>query len=227
MSATLHYIYDPYCGWCYAAAPLLSAAQAVNGLQIRLHGGGMMAGARRTQVSPALRDYVIPHDLRIAQLTGQVFGENYFEGLLRDSSAVFDSAVPITAILAAPALGVDALNMLKAIQHAHYAEGQKVSELGTLSAIAAQLGAEQAAFHTSWHSLSGSATEQHIQDSRRLLTQLGGGGFPTLALEQDGQLQRLDISSWLGKAEAFQQWLKSHSAAPSAASGAFCSIDGC
>lgn len=227
MSVTLHYIYDPYCGWCYAAAPLLSAAQAVAGLKIRLHGGGMMTGARRTQVSPALRDYVIPHDLRIAQLTGQVFGENYFEGLLRDSSAVFDSAVPITAILAAQALGVNELAMLKAIQHAHYAEGQKVSEQDTLSAIAAQLGMEQEAFSASWHSWSGTATEQHIQDSRSLLTQLGGGGFPTLALEQDGQLQRLDISPWLGKAEAFQHWLQNRSMAPAAESGAFCSIDGC
>ena len=27
-SATLHYIYDPLCGWCYGAKPLIQAAQA-------------------------------------------------------------------------------------------------------------------------------------------------------------------------------------------------------
>ena len=28
--ATLHYIYDPLCGWCYGAKPLVQAAQAVS-----------------------------------------------------------------------------------------------------------------------------------------------------------------------------------------------------
>ena len=36
--ATLHYIYDPFCGWCYAAAPLVKAAREI--LPVRLHGGG-------------------------------------------------------------------------------------------------------------------------------------------------------------------------------------------
>ncbi|MEG1327174.1 MAG: DsbA family protein, partial [Janthinobacterium sp.] len=26
---TLHYIFDPLCGWCYGAAPLVEAARAV------------------------------------------------------------------------------------------------------------------------------------------------------------------------------------------------------
>ena len=31
---------------------------------------------------------------------------------------------------------------------------------------------------------------------------------PTLALEQNGQLQLLDISPWLGKPDAFVEWLR-------------------
>ena len=30
-SPILHYIYDPLCGWCYGAAPLVEAARAVPG----------------------------------------------------------------------------------------------------------------------------------------------------------------------------------------------------
>jgi putative protein-disulfide isomerase len=26
---TLHYIFDPLCGWCYGAAPLVAAARTV------------------------------------------------------------------------------------------------------------------------------------------------------------------------------------------------------
>ncbi|MGE1526886.1 hypothetical protein [Pseudomonas putida] len=33
--ATLHYFYDPFCGWCYAAAPMVSAAQDVPSLRFR------------------------------------------------------------------------------------------------------------------------------------------------------------------------------------------------
>lgn len=42
--ATLHYIFDPLCGWCYGAAPLVEAARTVPGLAVAFHGGGMLAG---------------------------------------------------------------------------------------------------------------------------------------------------------------------------------------
>jgi len=47
MVATLHYFHDPLCGWCYAAAPLVTAAAAVPGVALKLHGGGPMIGALR------------------------------------------------------------------------------------------------------------------------------------------------------------------------------------
>lgn len=90
----LHAIIDPLCGWCYAAAPLLVAA-AKAGFTIKLHGGGMLTGPRRKQIDANWRDYVMPHDLRIAELTGQPIGENYFDGLLRDTTVVLDSAPPL------------------------------------------------------------------------------------------------------------------------------------
>lgn len=87
----LHYIYDPLCGWCYGATSLVHAAREV--MPVRAHGGGMMTGSRRQQVSPQLRDYVIAHDRKIAQLTGQSFGDAYFEGLLRGPLTCYGIAV--------------------------------------------------------------------------------------------------------------------------------------
>ena len=46
---TLHYVYDPLCGWCYGAAPLLRAAAGIPGLRIALHAGGLWLGARRAR----------------------------------------------------------------------------------------------------------------------------------------------------------------------------------
>ncbi|WP_375381790.1 hypothetical protein [uncultured Sphingomonas sp.] len=36
----LHYVYDPLCGWCYAAEPLVRAAVTAR-IPVVLHGGGL------------------------------------------------------------------------------------------------------------------------------------------------------------------------------------------
>src|SRR5437868_11441911 len=85
-TTTLHYIHDPLCGWCYGAAPLVRVARET--LAVQAHGGGMMAGAARRPITPELRQYVMTHDRRIAQASGQPFGPRYFDGLLLDTSVV-------------------------------------------------------------------------------------------------------------------------------------------
>lgn len=202
----LHYIFDPFCGWCYAAAPLVRAARAVPGVQLVPHAGGMMTGARRA-TAVSLRDYVIPHDRRIAAMTGQPFGDAYFDGLLRDPLAVFDSAPPITALLAAAELADEALalDLLARMQQAHYVEGQRIAEPAVLCALAAGLGLDAEAFGAAFERLSGEPTDRHIADSRRRLAHVGGQGFPTFVLERDGQLQQLDHAAFYGRPEAFAE----------------------
>ena len=60
----LHYVYDPLCGWCYAAAPLVKVAREV--MPVVGHAGGMLAGPRRRRITDDWRDHVLPHDRRIA-----------------------------------------------------------------------------------------------------------------------------------------------------------------
>jgi putative protein-disulfide isomerase len=209
--AALHYIHDPLCGWCYAAAPLLRAAREL--LPVQAHGGGMMAGAARQPVTPQLRAFVLPHDQRITQMTGQPFGEGYREGLLRDASAVFDSGPPTTAMLAAAQLGAAAghdgrdLDLLARMQQAHYVAGRRIAEPAVLQELAVAIGLDGAAFAQAYAALAGAATESHINESRRLLAHLGGRGFPTFALEREGQWVVLDSGAWLGRAEAWGEWL--------------------
>lgn len=208
---TLHYIFDPLCGWCYAAAPLIAAAQRVPGLQIALHGGGMMTGERRRRITPDWRDYVLPHDRRIEQMTGQVFGPGYTDGLLNDTTALLDSAPPTTAILAAEQVAGQGLAMLQRLQKAHYAEGQRIADLPVLQALAAELGIPSEKFAQAYSALEGAATEAHFAQSRHLLAMAGGQGFPTLVLQTAPAqpLQRIELSGWLGQPEAFAQALAS------------------
>ncbi|MFZ4877420.1 DsbA family protein [Janthinobacterium sp. Mn2066] len=206
--ATLHYIFDPLCGWCYAAAPLVEAARAVPGLTVVLHGGGMMTGSNRRQITPEWRNYVLPHDRRIAQLTGQPFGDAYLHGLLNDSSAMMDSEPPTTAILAAEALAGKGLDMLHKVQGAHYVDGLRIADLPVLVALAQELGLDGAAFETQYGLLAGGPVASHIAASRTLLAKAGGQGFPTFVLDDgDGGLGQIDVGAYLGQAGKWRAML--------------------
>jgi putative protein-disulfide isomerase len=200
----LHYIYDPLCGWCYGAAPLLQAAREIEGLHIELHGGGMMTGSNRRQVSPQLRNYVMQHDQRIAAMTGQPFGDDYFNGLLLDTTAIFDSAPPITAILAAEAVAGQGLAMLARIQAAHYVRGLRVADAAVLHTLAMEAGLDPALFDSKFAELGGAATQAHIAASRSLLARVGGQGFPTFALQRETQIEVLDAGRFFGQAQAWK-----------------------
>ena len=214
---TLHYIFDPLCGWCYGAAPLVEAARAVPGLAVAFHGGGMMTGSNRRQITPEWRGYVLPHDRRIEQLSGQPFGDAYVNGLLNDTTAMMDSAPPITAILAAEVLAGKGLDMLQRVQRAHYVDGLRIADLPVLLALAQELGLDGAAFQAEYARQAGAATQQHIDASRALLAQVGGQGFPTFVLDNgSGKLSVIDIGDYLGQPAKLQAQL-----------GGVCDAHGC
>lgn len=211
--AVVHYVFDPFCGWCYGAAPLVEHLRKISGLKIALHGGGMMAGRARQQVTPQLRDFVLQHDARIAHMSGQPFGEDYRQGLLNDTSAVFDSEPPTTAILAAEQLGLRGLDLLKRIQRAHFVEGRKVADQAVLRELAVDIGLDGAAFEAAYAALAGKPTHEHINESRALLGQVGGQGFPTFALVRNQQVSVLEFGRYLGQPAAWQSAVEKQLAA--------------
>ncbi len=228
---TLHYIFDPLCGWCYGAAPLVEAARALGGIGVAFHAGGMMTGSNRRQISPQWRAYVLPHDRRIAEMTGQPFGDAYLDGLLNDAGAVMDSEPPTTAILAAGALAGRGLDMLHRLQRAHYVDGLRIAEPAVLRTLAEELGLDGSAFDIAYAKLSGVATQHHIGASRDLLGQVGGQGFPTFVLD-DGKGKRtlLDLGQYMGRPAEWLARLASAAAvapAPAAAVAMHCDADSC
>jgi len=201
----LHYVHDPLCGWCYAAAPLVKAAR--ESLDVVAHAGGMLAGARRKAVTDEWRSFVMPHDHRIAALSGQPFGAAYFDGLLRDHTAVFDSAPPTTAVLAADELGGRGLDLLARMQTAHYVEGRRIADREVLIELALGIGLEREPFAAAFDRLAGAATEAHFLESGRWLRKLGGQGFPTFALETSHGFELVASAPYLGKPQAWKDHL--------------------
>ncbi|MFM4859654.1 DsbA family protein [Aeromonas media] len=201
---TLHYVYDPLCGWCYGAAPLLEAAAGLPTLQIALHAGGLWLGSRRQPMGQALRDHVRPHDERIQALTGQPFGERYFNELLLSDGLLLDSEPPIRAILAVTELGGDGLSLLHRIQQSHYLEGQWVGDQAHLARLAQEQGIAPEAFALAFGQVD---LAGHLAQSQGWLRRLGGQGFPTLGLMRGGSLIPLPASSFLGEPQAFASHL--------------------
>ena len=210
----LHYIYEPLCGWCYGAAPLVRAAQAL--ITIQLHAGGMMTGARRQFIDASLRDYIRGHDAQIAKCSGQAFGKAYSLGLLENPQTVLDSTVPSAAIIAAEQLSSDphaGLAMLNALQLAHYVDGKPLADIDTVGQLATALGIQAKHLKQRMQDLLAeeqgeNACEMHFKQTHRLMRQLGVQGFPSMALQHQGVFHTLNVGAYLGKPDAFRADLK-------------------
>lgn len=201
----LHYIYDPLCGWCYAAEALAEAAvaQAAGAYAVQLHAGGLFA---RTQLSEAKRAHIRSADAHIGQRTGQSFSDAYLNGLLSDPNTVYDSAQPIRAILASEDLQAgSAPAMLKALQWAHYREGLRVVEEPTLVQVAQTNGLEPAAFSQALAAVDAQKLSEHLQRTHALMQQVGARGYPSFVVQRAAQWQLLPHERFYGNAAGFAQ----------------------
>lgn len=206
---TLHYVYDPFCGWCYGAAPLISAAATLEQLDIKLHSGGMLAGSQAQRMSQDWREFVIPHEQRITALSGQEFGAAYQQQAQFDYSIVLDSAPPTAAMLAAQAVAGKGLSMLKRLQTAYYVEGLAIADTAVIQGLAQELGLDLADFGPAFAEALADV-QQHFQQSGELLHTLGGRGYPTIALEKNGNFTLFPLGQFLGKPELFRDAVAEH-----------------
>lgn len=207
MQTKLHYIYDPLCGWCYAAESLLETAIASgNGLyELELHAGGLF---QRMHIPAIKRDMIRQSDARISQMTGQIFGDAYLKGLLDNPQTIFDSLPTIAAILAAEKLQKNhAPFMLKAIQHAHYRDGKHIVQPDVLADIAEAIGLDRHEFAMSYEEVLSGPVQSHIDDTLRLMHHAGANGFPAFVLQKGDRLEKLEHTSCYGQPEAFRDFL--------------------
>src|SRR5687767_15868655 len=205
MNAVLHYIYDPLCGWCYGAEPLVWAASKVDGLALRMHAGGLWP--QPTRLPDHTRRYIAQADARVGQISGQPYGELYLNGLLFDPELVLESRPVIAAVLAAQSLDPSqALPMLRGIQHAHYERGEHVVRDATLKKVAAEVGLDATAFE---QALQKVAVDEHIASSQELMNNVGAQGFPTFVLQIGDEWFAVPHGRFASTPGKFAEWLDS------------------
>lgn len=179
----LDYFFDPFCGWCYASAPALEAMAEHFGEQLIMQPTGLFASPRPVS---SIADHAYRNDIRIGELTGQVFTEAYHQGVMRAPGGVFDS-MPSTRALVA--LGeMDARlepRFLHAVQIARYIDGRdtaRVEEVAEIASAVAGGGLDVAAFGERLRTDQDliRKTDERIDRAQAMMRTLQTSGVPQL-----------------------------------------------
>ncbi|MEW4398706.1 DsbA family protein [Agrobacterium tumefaciens] len=141
------YLFDPLCGWCYGASPLLAQLDAAPGLTVVPIPTGLFSGTGARVMDASFAAYAWSNDERIASMTGQPFTEDYRSGVLAKGGMM--NSGPATLALSAVALTAPQreLDALCAIQEARYVKGLDVTSVAVLVTVLEGLGLEAAASH--------------------------------------------------------------------------------
>jgi putative protein-disulfide isomerase len=190
MSKTLHYVFDPLCGWCYGASATVSAVSRQPGIQLRLLPSGLFSGKGARSMDEGFASYAWANDQRIERLTGQAFSERYRSGVLADHQQVFDSGPATLA--------------LTAVQRARYVDGLDITRVDTLATVLGGLGLQEAAARlTTPDAELLQGNRARVEQAQALLQTFGARGVPAFILEEDGRRELLHASSLYSDPQAF------------------------
>lgn len=203
-TATVTYLFDPLCGWCYAAAPALKFLQAQASVELVMAPTGLFAGAGARPMDAQFAAYAWANDQRIQQLTGQPFTQAYRDQILGAANGRFDSGPATLALTAvaqtAPERELDALH---ALQHARYVDGRDTTDAGVIAEALRGLGLAQAAALALAPDVAlRTRITERVAHAQATLRAVGANGVPQLVVaEQGGALRALSGDALLGPRE--------------------------
>lgn len=195
MQTSITYLFDPLCGWCYGASPVIQQLGQQANIQLELAPTGLFAGGGRT-MDAAFADYAWSNDQRIAKLTGQRFTEDYRQNVLGRLGSRFDSAATTLALTAVSLSDPQReLETLKALQEARYVQGLDTCDVSVVAKMLRDLGLAVAADRLAASDAELLAVNAaRIQKARGLMQTFGAQGVPALVVSDDkgGRLLRGD-----------------------------------
>lgn len=185
------YLFDPLCGWCYGASARIAELAAKPEFTVRLMPTGLFATPDAPRMDEQFAAYAWANDQRIAQLTGEVFSEDYRTRVLADRSARLNSA-PATLALTAVAMTDPAqeLKALRLIQTARYVKGLDVTDAKELVRLLNTAGlTEAAALLASPAESLLAANRERVGTARRMMQRFQTNGVPAMVIGQDDTAQ--------------------------------------
>ena len=198
----LLYLYDPLCGWCYAATPSIAPLRAAR-VALAYQPTGLFSDPGR-MMTAVFAEYAWKNDLQIATLTGQTFTETYRRMVLQASGTAFDSSAAVLGLSAVaaddPTKEMDALRVL---QEARYIAGQDIADGARVFQVLGEAGFASAAtaLEVPPQALL-AANAARVAAGGALVRTLGAKGVPTLVLIDGSSRRLLDSQLLYGSPEA-------------------------
>lgn len=192
----LTYIFDPLCGWCYGASPLIEKLMQQDDIAVTAMPSGLFAGTGAFPMNAGFAANAWEADQRIRHLTGQEFSEAYRKNVLEGKTGRVDSGPATLALTAVHLTALDReFETLKAIQHARYADGRDNGDPVVIADILSELSLDAAAarFASPDEELK-VLNESRIEQARAQMRRFGARGVPTLVLGEgaDARIVRSD-----------------------------------
>lgn len=176
------YLFDPLCGWCYGASPMLERLDADDAIALEILPTGLFAGEGARSMDPGFAAFAWRNDERIARMTGQIFSEDYRRHVLGQTGARFDSGPATLAISAVALIAPDRqLETLRAIQAARYVAARDITDVAVLVDILRDLDLAEAAERLQKpDGALVAANKSHIQAGQTAMRSIGVSGVPAL-----------------------------------------------
>lgn len=184
MADTIHitYLFDPLCGWCYGAAPMLEKLVARPDIAVHLAPTGLFAGEGARPMDGGFAAFAWENDQRIGRLTGQPFSETYRSNVLGNHACLVDSG-PATLALTAVALTIPdrEVEALGAIQKTRYVDGRDITDASVLADALCALNLQQAADRLAAPDVGLiAAFRKRIEAARADMRRFGADGVPAM-----------------------------------------------
>jgi putative protein-disulfide isomerase len=187
--ATLVYVHDPMCSWCWGFRPALR--QLLRSLPAEVEVQRVLGGLAPDSNDPMpqeLQNY-LQHTWRVIQekIPGTAFNFDFWTNCSPKRSTYPACRSVISARTHGNAYDEQ---MTYAIQKAYYLESKNPSDDATLVALAKTLGLDPIKFSEDLHSPS---TQQVLVDEINMARQLGVQGFPGLILVLNDNATRIRV----------------------------------
>lgn len=179
--ATLYYVYDPMCSWCWAYRP--TWLQLRNNLPESIAWQYVLGGLAEDNDQPMPGDLchtIQGHWRHIESTLGTEFNYDFWT----KCQPRRDTFKACRAVIAAARQQAEEA-MIEAIQKAYYLRAMNPSEPETLADLAAELGLNRPQFV---EDLGSVRTENEFQQQLSLRNRIGVRSFPSLVLQQDSHV---------------------------------------
>lgn len=202
MRTTLTYLFDPLCGWCYGASPVIQKLGQQSNLILELAPTGLFSGGGRT-MDASFADYAWANDVRIEKLTGQRFTELYRAQVLGKYGSRFDSE---TATLALTAVSLTEpqreLATLKVLQEARYMYALDITATAVVEKLLRDMGLVAAAeLLATGDAELRLANEARLKRAQQLLHTYAITGVPNMVLTNENGSRLLRADALFGSIE--------------------------